>query len=81
MHVAHPSPYTARSLPGIRTKPVGRIYQHHAPASPDQAWFWSITVYVEPRSALRTSGTASTLDEAKFAFKSSSESWRGATRV
>ena len=35
-------------------KPIGRIYEKHAPASPDQAWVWSITEYVEPRSGLRT---------------------------
>jgi hypothetical protein len=33
-------------------RPVGRIYEKHAPASPDQAWFWSITEYVEPRAGL-----------------------------
>ena len=37
--------------------PIGRIYQRHTPASADVAWFWSITTYVEPRAALRTSGT------------------------
>jgi hypothetical protein len=29
--------------------PIGRIYQRHAPANADVAWFWSITEYVEPR--------------------------------
>ena len=27
-------------------KPIGRIYQRHAPANADVAWFWSITEYV-----------------------------------
>ena len=57
-------------------KPVGRIYQRHAPASAAQTWFWSITEYVEPRSGLRTSGPASTLGEAKVAFKASWLRWR-----
>jgi len=48
--------------------PIGRIYQRHAPANADVAWFWSITTYVEPRSGLRTSGTTGTLDAAKAAF-------------
>jgi hypothetical protein len=57
-------------------KPVGRIYQRHAPGSAAQTWFWSITEYVEPRSGLRTSGMASTLGEAKVAFRASWDRWR-----
>jgi hypothetical protein len=57
-------------------KPVGRIYERHAPASPDQTWFWSITEYVEPRSGLRTSGMTGTLDAAKAAFRNSYDKWR-----
>jgi hypothetical protein len=57
-------------------KPVGRIYERHAPAGPDLAWFWSITEYVEPRSGLSTSGTVATLDEAKAAFRANWDSWR-----
>ena len=30
-------------------RPIGRIYQRHAPANADVTWFWSITAYVEPR--------------------------------
>jgi len=56
-------------------KPIGRIYQRHAPANADVAWFWSIT-YVEPRSGLRTSGTTGTLDAAKAAFRDSYDKWR-----
>jgi hypothetical protein len=56
-------------------KPVGRIYERHAPANPDQTWFWSITAYVEPRAGLRTSGTASTLEEAKAAFRDTWDRW------
>jgi hypothetical protein len=50
-------------------KPVGRIYQRHAQGKPGQAWFWSITEYVEPRSGVCTSSPAATLLEAKAAFK------------
>jgi hypothetical protein len=57
-------------------RPVGRIYEKHAPASPDHAWFWSITEYVEPRSVLRTSGSAETLDAAKAAFRDTFDKWR-----
>ena len=57
-------------------KPIGRIYQRHAPATADVAWFWSITTYVEPRSGLRTSGTMGTLDAAKAAFRDSYDKWQ-----
>jgi hypothetical protein len=39
-------------------KPVGRLYQAHTAAPPEIIWHWSLTEYVEPRSGLRTSGTA-----------------------
>jgi hypothetical protein len=57
-------------------RPIGRIYQRHAPANADVTWFWSITAYVEPRSELRTSGMAETLDAAKAAFRDSYDKWR-----
>ena len=57
-------------------KPIGRIYQRHAPANADVAWFWSITTYVEPRAGLRTSGTTGTLDAAKAAFRAAWEQWQ-----
>ena len=56
--------------------PIGRIYQRHAPANAGVAWFWSVTTYVDPRSALRTSGMAETLDAAKAAFRDSYDKWR-----
>ena len=59
--------------------PIGRIYQRHAPANADVAWFWSITEYVEPRSGLRTSGMAGTLDAAKAAFRATWEQWQSWT--
>jgi hypothetical protein len=56
--------------------PIGRIYQRHAPANADVAWFWSITTYVEPRSGLCTSGSAETFDAARVAFRESWDKWR-----
>ena len=56
--------------------PIGRIYQRHAPANADVAWFWSVTTYVEPRSGLRTSGMAETLDAAKAAFRDTWDQWQ-----
>jgi hypothetical protein len=44
---------------------IGRIYEQHAPASPDQAWFWSITVPLDMRAKVVTSGRAPTIDQAK----------------
>jgi hypothetical protein len=49
-------------------KPVGRLYQTHTTAR-TIIWHWSITVYVEPRSGLSTSGTAGTLEAANAAFR------------
>ena len=57
-------------------RPVGRIYQKHAPAHPEYTWFWSITEYVEPRSGLRTNGMTETLDAAKAEFRDSYDKWR-----
>ena len=57
-------------------KPVGRLYRAHTAAPPELIWHWSITEYVEPRSGLRTSGTAETLDAAKSAFKDTWEAGR-----
>jgi hypothetical protein len=57
-------------------KPVGRIYERHTPASPDQAWFWSITEYVEPRAGVSISGTAGTFEAAKAAFRKNWDKWR-----
>jgi hypothetical protein len=57
-------------------KPVGRLYQAHTAAPPEIIWHWSITEYVEPRSGLRTSGTAETFDAAKAAFQNTRDKWR-----
>jgi hypothetical protein len=41
-------------------KEIGRIYEQHAPAGPDQAWGWSITVPLDMRAKVVTSGRAPT---------------------
>ena len=43
-------------------KSIGRIYEQHAPASPDQAWFWSITVPLDMRAKILTSGRVPTVE-------------------
>jgi hypothetical protein len=54
---------------------IGRIYEQHAPSSPDQAWFWSITVPLDMRAKVVTSGRAPTLDQAKKDFLASWTAW------
>jgi bifunctional non-homologous end joining protein LigD len=48
---------------------VGRIYEDRH-TLPDLRWFWSITVYVDPKRGINTSGRAASLDEAKAQFLS-----------
>jgi hypothetical protein len=46
---------------------VGRVYEdRHSP--PELRWFWSITVYVNPKLGIKTSGRAASLEEAKAQF-------------
>jgi hypothetical protein len=40
---------------------------------PELRWFWSITVYVDPKRGVLTFGRGSTIEEAKPAFLSSWE--------
>jgi hypothetical protein len=63
--------YTIRN----RAKPVGRLYQVRGPAAPGLAWSWLITVDVDPRAEVRTSGTAADLAEAKEAFRTNLRKW------
>lgn len=57
-------------------KPTGRIYEQHAPASQDQAWFWAIAVPLDMRSKVVTSGRAPTLDQAKREFFDNWSAWK-----
>ena len=51
---------------------IGRIYEERA-SLPELRWFWSITVYVDPKRGVLTFGRGSTIEEAKPAFRSSWE--------
>ena len=46
---------------------MGRIYEDRH-ALPHLRWFWSITVYADPKRGINTSGRAASLDEAKAQF-------------
>src|SRR5437764_12591 len=46
---------------------VGRLYEDRY-SKPELRWFWSITVYVNPKLGIITSGRAATMDEAKAQF-------------
>jgi hypothetical protein len=54
-------------------KAIGRMYEDQQ-TPPDLRWFWSITVYVDPKQGINTSGRAASLDEAKAQFLSN---WHG----
>src|SRR5215204_777760 len=49
---------------------IGRVYEVHAPPSPDMAWFWTITARV-PNAAggVRMNGYATTFQDAKAQFQ------------
>ena len=49
---------------------VGRLYEDRH-SKPELRWFWSITVYVDPKRGIITSGRAPTLEEAKAQFLTS----------
>src|ERR1700736_3530306 len=68
-------PRVASALPhseGIAYKPlyivcedgkaIGRMYEDRQ-TLPELRWFWSITVYVDPKRGINTSGRAASLDE------------------
>jgi hypothetical protein len=48
---------------------VGRIYEDRH-SRPELRWYWSITVYVDPKQGIITGGRAASLDEAKAQFLS-----------
>ena len=54
---------------------IGRIYERHARASREQTWFWSITVPLDMRAKVVTSGRAPTLDQAKTEFLGNWTAW------
>jgi hypothetical protein len=46
---------------------VGLVYEDRH-NRPELRWFWSITIYVNPKRGITTSGRASSLEEAKAQF-------------
>jgi hypothetical protein len=59
-------PAPPSSCPSFHPKIWGEFYEDR----PDPRWFWSITVYVDPKQGIITSGRAASLDEAKAQFLS-----------
>src|SRR6202011_3818669 len=49
-------------------KVIGRIYEDWH-TLPDLRWFWSITVYVDPRQGINTSGRAASLRLKRNSFR------------
>ena len=49
---------------------VGRLYEDRL-SRPELRWFWSITVYVNPKLGITTSGRAPSIDQAKAQFLAS----------
>jgi hypothetical protein len=49
---------------------VGRLYEDRH-SKPELRWFWSITVYINPKLGIITSGRAPTIEEAKAQFLAS----------
>jgi hypothetical protein len=56
-------------------KAIGRRYEGRQ-TLPEPRWFWSITVYADPKRGINTSGRAASLDEAKAQFLSNRQRCR-----
>jgi hypothetical protein len=55
-------------------EPVGRIYEDASASTPAALrWFWSVTVYVNPKAGIVTSGKVPTLAVAKAKFETNVE--------
>ena len=48
---------------------VGRLYEDRH-SRPEYRWFWSITVYVDPKRGITTSGRAASLGRSQGAISS-----------
>ena len=46
---------------------VGRLYEDRR-SRPASRWFWAITIYVNPKLGITTSGRAPNLEQAKVRF-------------
>jgi hypothetical protein len=53
---------TSRGVSRVGANP--RVYEDRH-SKPELRWFWSITIYVNPKRDINTSGRAASLDEAK----------------
>ena len=74
-HVAGREGGTGAGLVIEDGRAIGRMYEdRHAKA--ELRWFWSITVYVDPKHGIVTSGRGPALEEAKAKFLTS---WQNAT--
>jgi hypothetical protein len=54
---------------------IGRMYEDRH-GRPELRWFWSITVYVDPKLGIRMDGRTTTLENAKEQFRRSWERMR-----
>jgi hypothetical protein len=56
---------------------IGRMYEDKQ-SLPELRWFWSITVYVDPKFGIKTNSRTATVEEAKAQFRASWEKCRSA---
>ena len=55
---------------------IGRIYEDASASTPAELrWFWSVTVYVNPKAGIVTSGKVATLDEVKAQLEATWRRW------
>ena len=54
---------------------AGRLYEDRH-SKPELRWFWSITVYVDPKRGITTNGRAATIEAAKAQFLTNWEKCR-----
>jgi hypothetical protein len=57
-------------------RPVGHIYEEHAPSRPKLAWSWSILAVVDPQARILTSAKAASFPEATVDFAASWAAWK-----
>jgi len=57
---------------------AGRLYEDRH-SKPELRWFWSITVYVDPKRGITTNGRAATIEAAKAQFLTNWEKCRART--
>ena len=65
----------------MRSFTTGRLYSLLQGVPADLRWFWSVTVYVDPKAGIRTSGKVATLDDAKAQFEAAWRRWLAWTKL